>query len=262
MEDMRGADLNAEGKTNTLMIRTPEGVVFSMLLAGPVTRSLAWAVDLACITAAMSIIGSVVSALGIVSMDFAGALSMVLYFLLSVGYGITTEWLWRGQTVGKRLLQLRVVDVQGLKLQFSQVVIRNLLRFLDSLPAFYLVGGTSCLLSSKSQRLGDIAANTVVIRTSEYADPDVDQVIAGKFNSLRGYPHLCARLRQQVSPAEAGVALQSLLRRNELDPEARISLFKEVADHFRQVVEFPEDATYGITDEQYIRNVVDILFRK
>ena len=262
MEDMRGADLNAKGKTNTLMIRTPEGVIFSMLLASPVTRSLAWAVDLACVTAVMSIIGSVVSALGIVSMDVAGALSMVLYFLLSVGYGITTEWLWRGQTVGKRLLQLRVVDVQGLKLQFSQVVIRNLLRFFDSLPAFYFVGGTSCLLSSKSQRLGDIAANTVVIRTPELADPDVDQLIAGKFNSLRGYPHLCARLRQQVSPAEAGVALQSLLRRNELDPAARISLFKEVADHFRQVVEFPEDATYGITDEQYIRDVVDILFRK
>jgi len=117
------------------------------------------------------------------------------------------------------------------------------------------------MLSSKSQRLGDIAANTVVIRTPQRADPDVDQLIVGKFNSLQNYPHLSARLRQQVSPAEAGIALQSLLRRNELDPKARISLFKEVADHFRQVVEFPEDATYGITDEQYIRNVVDILFR-
>ena len=253
--------MNIKEKTNTLILRTPEGVVFSMLLAGPVTRSLAWAIDLACITAVISIIGSFISALGIVSMDFAGALSMVLYFMISIGYSITTEWLWRGQTVGKRLLRLRVVDVQGLKLQFNQVVIRNLLRFFDSLPAFYFVGGASCLFSSKSQRLGDIAANTVVILTPQRADPDVDQLIVGKFNSLQNYPHLSARLRQQVSPAEAGIALQSLLRRNELDPNARISLFKEVADHFRQVVEFPEDATYGITDEQYIRNVVDILFR-
>lgn len=164
--------------------------------------------------------------------------------------------------MGKRLLGLRVMDVQGLKLRFSQIVIRNLLRFFDSLPLFYFVGGTACLLSRKAQRLGDFAANTVVIRTSKIADPDVDQLVAGKFNSLRDYPHLVVRLRQQVSPQKAGIALQALMRRNELDPEARIELFRDVSDHFRAVVEFPEDATYGITDEQYVRNVVDILFRE
>jgi uncharacterized RDD family membrane protein YckC len=248
-------------KTNTLLIRTPEGISFSMLLAGPVTRSIAWAVDLACITAVMSIVGSVVGVFGIISGDLAGALSMVLYFLVSIGYGILAEWFWRGQTIGKRLLRLRVIDVQGLKLQFSQVVVRNLFRFFDSLPAFYFIGGTACLLSRKCQRLGDIAANTVVIRTPEISDPDVDQLIAGKFNSLRSHSHLCARLRQQISPQEAGIALQALLRRDELDPEARIGLFRKIADHFRSIVEFPEEATHGITDEQYIRNVVDVLFR-
>jgi len=259
---MRGADVkNIKDKTNTLLIRTPEGIAFSMLLAGPVTRSIAWAVDLACIIAVMSTIGGMVGVFGIVSTDLAGALSMVMYFFVTIGYGILAEWFWRGQTVGKRLLRLRVIDVQGLKLQFSQVVIRNLLRFFDSLPAFYCVGGTSCMLSRKCQRLGDIASNTVVIRTPEIADPNVDQLIAGKFNSLRSYSHLSARLREQISPQEAGIALQALLRRDELDPEARIGLFRKIADHFRSIVEFPEEATYGITDEQYIRNVVDILFR-
>jgi uncharacterized RDD family membrane protein YckC len=249
-------------KTNNLLIRTPEGIVFSMLLAGPVVRSLAWAVDLACIIAAMSIIGTSVSALGVVSVDLAGAVSMIIYFLVSIGYGITAEWLWRGQTVGKRLLRLRVIDAGGLKLQFSQIVIRNLLRFFDSLPVFYLVGGVACFITGKSQRLGDFAANTVVIRTIEAADPDVDQLIGGKFNSLRSFPHLTARLRRQTSPQEAGIALQALMRRNEFDPEARIELFREIAGHFRSVVEFPEEAEFGITDEQYIRNVVDIIFRE
>ncbi len=252
---------NTNRKTNMLNIRTPEGIVFSMLLAGPVTRSLAWAVDLACIIAVMSIIGSIVGTLSIVSRDLAGAISMVLYFFVSIGYSILTEWLWRGQTIGKKLLRLRVMDVQGLKLQFSQIVIRNLLRFFDSLPAFYCVGGTACLLSRKCQRLGDIAANTVVIYTPEVGDPNVEQLIAGKFNSLRSYSHLAARLRQQISPQETRIARQALMRRDELDPAARIGLFRKIADHFRSIVEFPEEATFGITDEQYIRNVVDILFR-
>ncbi|HTZ18371.1 MAG TPA: RDD family protein [Dissulfurispiraceae bacterium] len=250
------------GKTGSLSIRTPEGILFSLPLAGPVARFLAWVVDLACITAVMGVIGTIAGALGVVSRDFAAAVFTVLYFSISVGYGISAEWLWRGQTVGKRLLRLRVIDAGGLKLQFSQVVIRNLIRFFDSLPAFYLVGGVSCLLTSKLQRLGDFAANTVVIRAIETTDPDVDQLLAGKFNSLRAFPHLAARLRQQISPQEAGIALQSLMRRNELDPGARIELFREIAGHLRSLVEFPEEASYGITDEQYIRNVVDIIFRE
>jgi hypothetical protein len=60
---------------------------------------------------------------------------------------------------------------------------------------------------------------------------------------------------------EAKIALQSLLRRNELNPESRVDLFKEVASHFNAKVPFPEEATHGITDEQYIRNVVDILYQ-
>lgn len=252
---------NLNGKTNTLLIRLPEGIAFSMLLAGPVTRSIAWAVDLFCISVAMSAIGTIAGLLGLVSADFAGALMMILYFIISIGYGIAAEWLWRGQTIGKRLMRLRIMDINGMKLQFSQVVIRNLFRFFDALPVFYFVGGAACLLSKHSQRLGDFAANTVVIRTPRISDPDVEQLVEGKFNSLRSYPHLMTRLRQNVSPQEAAIALQALMRRNELLPSARLSLFREIADHFRAIVQFPDEATYGITDEQYVRNIVDIIFR-
>ena len=64
-----------------------------------------------------------------------------------------------------------------------------------------------------------------------------------------------------MSPAEAAVALQALLRRDEFDPVARVELFAELAAHFRTKVEFPAEATDGITDEQYIRNVVDVVYR-
>lgn len=248
-------------KTNVLLIRTPEGVVFSQLLAGPVVRFLAWGLDLACILSLSYTAGLLLGLVLIISPDVAKAVLALLYFGISIAYGIVMEWSWRGQTVGKKLLRLRVVDAQGLRLQFSQIVLRNLLRFADLLPAFYLVGGIACLVSKRAQRLGDFAANTVVVRHPKLQEPDLDQLLAGKYNSLRNYPHLEGRLRQRVSPAEAGLALQAILRRDSLEPQARVELFGGIAAHFRAQVPFPPEAVEGIADEQYVRNVVDALYR-
>jgi len=250
-----------EGRTNALTIQTPEGVVFPLLLAGPVTRFFAWSIDFACITAATIVLSRMLSLLVLIAPDFIGAVRMLLLFAVSIGYGILTEWFWRGQTLGKRILRLRVMDEQRLRLEFSQVVIRNLLRFVDALPGLYLVGGIACLVSRHAQRLGDVAANTIVVRYRPSPGYDAEQLGDVKFNSFREHPHLEARLRQATSPGEASIALQALLRRDELEPHARVELFRDVADHFRDFVRFPEGATFGLTDEQYVRNVADSLFR-
>lgn len=248
-------------KTNTLLIRTPEGVVFSQQLAGPVPRFLAWVLDFFCIAGMMILVNMVLGFVMVISQDLAMALALLAFFVLSIGYGIVMEWWWRGQTIGKRVLRLRVVDAGGLRLQFHQIVIRNLLRFVDSLPFVYLVGGIACLVSRRAQRLGDLAANTVVIRIPRIIEPDLEQLLAGKFNSLRAHPHLEARLRQRVSPAEAATALQAVARRDEFEPAARVKLFSELSAHFRAKVEFPAEAVEGIADEQHVRNVVDVLYR-
>jgi len=248
-------------RANTLLIRTPEGIVFSQLLAGPVTRCLAWLIDMMIILAIAIGLGLATSLLGIISEDFAQALATLLFFATSIAYSMVLEWFWRGQTVGKRALRLRVMDAHGLQLHPTQIVIRNLLRFADMLPAFYFIGGLACLFSRHAQRLGDIAANTIVVRHPKIAEPDLDKLLEGRFNSLRGHPHLEARLRQRVSANEASLALQALLRRDELDPAARIHLFAAIADHFKDKAVFPAEAVEGIADEQYVRNVVDIVFR-
>ena len=248
-----------QSKTSTLLVQTPEGIVFSLLLAGPVTRFLAWAVDVPGVAVLLILLVKVTGGTGLINWNLPLVLSV--FPLLMVGYGIVLEWFWRGQTLGKRLLRLRVMDAQGLRLQFSQIVIRNLLRFVDILPGFYLLGGIACLASRRAQRLGDFAANTIVVHNPKIQEPDLDQLLAGKFNSLREYPHLAARLHQRVSPGEARVALQALIRRDELTAQARVELFGEIAAHLRSLVEFPPETTEGITDEQYVRNVVDILFR-
>ncbi len=249
-------------RENRLIIETPEGIEFSIRLAGPIIRSLAWAIDLACISAITKILSSLMKVFSIISMEFAIAGLILLYFIVSIGYGIIMEYYFRGQTIGKRMFNLRVMDIQGLNLQFHQVIIRNILRPLDKLPSvFYLVGGLTCFFSRYSQRLGDIAANTIVVWNTKVNEPDLDQLLPDKYNSFRGYPHLVGRLRQRVSPKEAGIALQALLRREQFDPVARIELFSEIASWFKNIVEFPQEAIEGISDEQYIRNVVDLLYR-
>ncbi|HEV2695959.1 MAG TPA: RDD family protein [Verrucomicrobiae bacterium] len=248
-------------RTSTLAIRTPEGVVFALQLASPVTRFLAWSVDLACITAGTSVLSIALHLLAIISVDFSRAITILMFFVAQIGYGFFCEWLWRGQTIGKRMLRLRVVDAYGLRLQFSQIVIRNLLRFVDMLPAFYLVGGIATLLNARTQRLGDLAANTVVIRSPQIERPDLEQMLAGKFNSLRNHPHLEARLRQKITPVEASLALQAILRRDEFEPRARAELFHRLGEYFRSLVEFPPESVESITDEQYLRNVIDTIFR-
>ena len=248
-------------RTNTLLIKTPEGVVFAQTLAGPVTRFLAWMIDFLCAAVLVTALNLIVAFTAIVSPEFASALSIIFYFTISIGYAMTLEWLWRGQTIGKRIMRLRVVDAEGMRLQFNQVAMRNLLRIIDLLPGLYLVGGVAAMLTRKAQRLGDIAANTVVIRIPKITEPNLEQLNADKYNSLRTHPHLCARLRQRVSPAEASAALQAILRRDEFEAVARVQLFSELADHFKSKVTFPTEAIEGIADEQYVRNVVDVIYR-
>lgn len=242
-------------------IRTPEGVVFSQLLAGPVVRFAAWFIDLMALSTIIGTLGKLVALLGLLDEDIAGAFYALVYFAMSIGYGLAFEWLWRGQTPGKKLLRLRVVDAEGLKLAFHQIVMRNLLRFVDSLPFFYVVGGVASAISPRFQRLGDIAANTIVVRLPVFAEPDMDRLTECRFNSLRRHPHLEARLRQQVGQEGAAIALQALLRRDDFEPTARIELFAELAAYFRSLVVFPDEASEGISDEQYVRNVVDVVYR-
>jgi uncharacterized RDD family membrane protein YckC len=252
----------SSGRRNSLVVRTPEGIEFSILLAGPVVRFLAWSIDLACISLVTITVGSLLRLFSIINLDLGMALVILANFIISVGYSICCEWFWRGQTMGKRLLRLRVVDEQGLRLQFSQVVVRNLLRIVDSFPLLYMAGGVTCLISGKSQRLGDIAASTIVIRNPEVYLPELEQLADEKFNSLAEHPHLAARLRQKVGRNELSIALRALLRREELDPAARVELFNSLAEHFRSLVKFPHEAVDGVTDERYVRNVVDVVCKR
>lgn len=244
-----------------LVIRTPEGIRFPFVIASPVSRFLALVVDQACIMTAAIVLRGIGGLMGVISADFGYAFAAIAYSVISIGYPMLLEWRFRGQTLGKRLLRLRVMDVQGLKLQPSQVIVRNILRAVDGLPFCYMLGGISCLLNQWGQRIGDLAANTMVIYNPRTVEPDLDQILSEKHNSFRDYPHLVARLRRNISPVAAGIALQALVRRDLFDDAARVALFAEIRRHMEQGARFPAEVIEDISDERYVRNVVDLLFR-
>ncbi|MBT3374350.1 MAG: RDD family protein [Lentisphaerae bacterium] len=246
---------------HVLTIRTPEGVTFSLAIASPISRFLAWVLDALCIALTSTVITSLIVVFSILNADLFRAAGLLVYFLVSIGYSMILEWCWQGQTVGKRLVGLRVINAQGTRLKPHQVVMRNLLRAVDFLPAFYLTGGAVSALSRNCQRLGDIAAGTIVIRNAQYTTPDLGQLTPPKYNSFRDHQHIAARLRQKVTPAEAAILLQALMRRETLELEARLTLFRELAQYLTTLAEFPQEATDGLSDEQCVRNAVEVIYR-
>lgn len=254
--------MNPSSPQIALRIVTPEGVSFALPLASPLRRLYAVMLDLVLVI----VLNMAMFTLSAMTIAFAGFFGFAIYFLINFvftfGYFIFCEWRWKGQTPGKKMMGIQVMDAEGLRLQFSQIVIRNLMRVVDQLPLLYLVGGIAAVLHSQGKRLGDLVANTIVIRKEKLQEPEWDQIKTDKYNSLRKYPHLAGRLRQLATPMEIELALQAILRRTDFRPEERLSLFAFLAEHFKSYKVFPEEAEVGLTDEQYIRNLVELLYSK
>ena len=241
-------------------VRTPEGIEFSQPIASPVLRLLAVSIDFGIILLCVEVIQIPLTLLRVLSADTAQAIAFLAAFGIEIGYGIALEWRQKGQTIGKRVMQIRVANGAGSKLLLSQIVMRNLLRVVDQLPIFYAVGGLTAFADRQSRRLGDIAAGTVVVRIPQprFRPPDIDA--SEKYNSLRDCQTLTARLRREVTPELADAALQAVRRRASLSPEARWRLFSELAARFQSLVPIPEEAVRGLSEERLVLNVVDVLF--
>ena len=150
----------------TANIETPEHVLFSCRLAGPGRRALAYLVDL---LVRGAIIAALVFALviaGPAGADLSGwkvGALLLLLFVLEWGYFVVCEVFMGGRSIGKRALGLRVVTRDGLPVSFGSSVLRNLLRAADFLPSGYAVGLVTMTLDPRFRRLGDWAADTMVI---------------------------------------------------------------------------------------------------
>jgi uncharacterized RDD family membrane protein YckC len=96
---------------------------------------------------------------------------IVFHFLMFWGYFTLFETFWNGQTPGKKLCKIRVMQQSGRQITFFEAVTRNLLRIVDMLPGFYLIGVITTLCNRQHQRLGDLAAGTLVIHERPSDEP-------------------------------------------------------------------------------------------
>lgn len=162
-------------------LRTPEQIDLQYDLAGLGSRFLAMAIDTAIQGA---VLVAVVAVFGLGAMLLARnvdalfdspsgagtvanigiALAVLLMFVLTWGYFLLFELIWNGQTPGKRLVGIRVLTAQGEPVTLVHALVRNLLRLVDALPTAYMLGAMSILVTRRGQRLGDLAAGTVVVR--------------------------------------------------------------------------------------------------
>jgi uncharacterized RDD family membrane protein YckC len=147
-------------------IITPENIAFQYRVAGPFRRLPAYLLD-AIIRAAVIMLGGliVMFTLGLSGLPELGVgVVLIIWFVLSWFYGGLFETFWNGQTPGKRMMRIRVVSVDGQPINGIQAVLRNLLREVDALPLnLCLVGLLAAMMNNRFQRLGDLAARTMVV---------------------------------------------------------------------------------------------------
>src|SRR5262249_8699982 len=182
-------------------------------------------------------------------------------FAIGFAYSALLEGFWNGQTIGKRLFHLRVIDQTGLPLRIEQAWVRNLMRVFDALPFAYLGGGISALSSPLMQRFGDRVAGTLVVRQTPLIAPGEKPWPRQKYNSFMDYPSIAMKLRRAATPELASLIQNALRRRNELAPYARREIYHERTAYLQcENSPFPDELVEMLSDEQYLINAAGILF--
>ena len=202
----------------TLVIETPERVPLHFALASIGNRFIACAIDHA--IQILTLIMLVIMFLAIAGFSNFGsrvsnapkwiiALLIILIFVLMSGYFAFFEWIWNGQTPGKRWMKLRVIREDGRPIGFFEAMVRNLLRNFDVMPSpFYSIGLISVFATDRDQRVGDLVAGTVVVRERQAEVP--------AFAEVFGSPVSDPAMRRSWKPAPFTADI-NLLTENEIE---------------------------------------------
>jgi uncharacterized RDD family membrane protein YckC len=215
-----------------LEVVTSDHVVLRYDLAGAGNRGFAALLDF--LVASLLTLGWI-TAWSILIEATGGVLIGVVAFtavLFGWAYFILLEWLWNGQTLGKRVFGLRVINEDGSPARFVAVFVRNLVRVVDFLPGFYGFGLLCIVFTSRSQRLGDLAAGTFVVRAPR---PRVDWLALRTFQG--GTDATEPRLHVGALSGEAQrLVREFVLREAKLPRAARLRLAAQIAAHLRERV--------------------------
>jgi len=234
-----------------LNIATPELVAIEFPLAGLGSRFVAILLDylLQALTVFFFILVLVVLLPGQAGSNVAQAgnslsdkwtiaILIAVPFLLVWGYFTLFEAFWRGQTPGKRIMRIRVIQQTGRPISLLESMGRNLLRLVDWLPAFYFVGVVSLFVTRRQQRLGDLISGTLVVHERPLETPLESIGSSRTFTLAAVSPGVVHAPRESKLPADAVARLtmadlqaleQYLARRLDVPTATRGALANKIA---------------------------------
>jgi len=235
----------------TLIIETPERVPLAFALASIGNRFLAVAIDhfiqyfvIIVVAWAFLSLSGVSDISQIEDSDifqnmskWTIAIMIIVLFLIFAGYFIFFEWLWNGQTPGKRLLRLRVIREDGRPITLWEAIARNLLRIFDAVPGFvlpgYSIGLITIFMSNRDQRIGDMVAGTVVVRERTDEAPTFQETFSNPISDAAfrrvQKPTLFQADVNSITQLEIEVAESFLRRRWDLTEQQRLWMAWRVA---------------------------------
>lgn len=193
--------------------------MIAFLVAGSIASGVGLALANRLILGRWGVADSMASAAGV-------ALIIMALFVILWGYHVFFELAWNGQTPGKRAVGLRVLTTAGQPITFAHVLVRNLLRIVDFLPSSYMLGAVVMLITRRSQRLGDLAAGTIVVKERREAAPS-------RLLAQPDAPELPLQETAELTAEDVALAREFMQRRWELDPLRRRELAARIASRIR-----------------------------
>jgi uncharacterized RDD family membrane protein YckC len=255
-------------------VETPEQVRLHLELAGLGTRSIAYILDtllrygvlLAIFVAVVLIFDALQLHWEGITDQFGAHFIMIiltlLYFFMEWGYFATFEWLWTGQTPGKRVARIRVLKDGGGPISFLDAALRNLVRLVDSSGPMAAIGMLFIFFNRKNKRPGDLLARTIVVREHPKT---LTQLLAVSELPPRIPDDPFADLIRRISLTsdQHDLIARYLQRRDQLDTATRIRLCRQIADAIINPVRLqpnsahlnlPQEADY----ERFLQSLVSV----
>jgi uncharacterized RDD family membrane protein YckC len=266
-----------KGYADQLNIETPEQVELRLPIAGIGSRFLAILTDsflqgfalfvlffgfVLIVSAVPKIPGAGAAPSSAAGKWFVAAM-FLFYFLLYWGYYSLFEAFWNGQTPGKRLLKIRVIKDSGRQITLFEALARNLIRVIDMLPAFYLIGVITMLCNKEQKRLGDLVAGTIVVHERSDEQPLMSHHSRTFTASL--YPQRFETAREPAGalvPADAVARLDAadlnvidtfFSRALDLDLDKRAEIAGRIADRMSAKMQVP--LPVDVTPERVLESI-------
>jgi uncharacterized RDD family membrane protein YckC len=258
------------GFRDQITIDTPELVEIQFPIAGIGSRCVALFLDYLLQGAAFFVfifiavsLPAGLSRFATLSEKWTVALLVLVPFLLHWGYFTLFEAFWDGQTPGKRITKIRVIQQSGRPIQLFESMSRNLVRLIDAVPAFYGVGIVSIFLTKRQQRLGDLVAGTLVIHERKMEAPTGSTSGARTFTAnvfarpatieLEPASGLPPDQVNRLSGTDLGIIETFLARRLDLPLDAGNQLAKKLAAEMARKMRYTIDP--GVSNETFLERV-------